>query len=191
MSKLLLTYYELEEIMNQNILTDRFEITHHDIPYPEHMKKGDKYQTSDYMEDDGRMFYMCLFKDNKTNTEYCVNYVYNQEHSTEFPSALFDVPKGIEFVKESVLFNKEEPEIENVVKTFEEKRCLNQEEEYNNILKMEFDAQTSDIPLRVIDSLTTFIRKGNFTKRDLLDKLTPVCIEYKIERNSLWNYVKK
>lgn len=185
-----LTYKELESILMGNFLPERFEITYNNIPAPT-VGQTD-YDISDYLEDDGRRITNCEFIDHSTNTEYFFCYVDHPEHTTELRYALMDKIENIEIVDISVINPpqvKTEVKKVDVVETDEEKRIRLMNEEYDSIDKVDFDAQTSKVPLAIVDDLITFVSQKNFSKRNLLDKFTPICIQYKTERNTLWRYI--
>lgn len=97
--KIKLTYRDIDNLINyrfdEELFEDRFEIIFDDIPFyhPDHTpSKGETHR--DYLEDDGREYRIFTFKDNITNIEHTINYIYN----SEFPNDFMDKDNTIEIV---------------------------------------------------------------------------------------------
>lgn len=185
-----LTYKEIQDLTLENSY-DRFEITHHDIPYPE---KGEKdYHTSNYEEKDGRKYYMLEFTDKETNKEYYFQYVWYADYTSQFPDDMLSLDSDIQIVDVSVI----NPPVEKVeVPVVEEPVILSEYEQmladYKAIESecVIFDSNSTNIPKEKLKELLDFVKTKQFSMNDLRSKFTPVCIEYKTERNSLWGYIR-
>lgn len=57
--------------------------------------------------------------------------------------------------------------------------------------KQELENLDKPIPKKVIKEITDFLKLGNFNMYQLREKIIPVCIEYKVEQQSLWRHVQK
>lgn len=191
------TTHELKEIILGNLLTKRFDVIYNGITPP--YKGQTDYDIDDFREDDGRTFDIAIFFDRKTGIEYQLNYVNHPEHTLEFPIALFEMPEGIEFVKESELFKKAEEPIEQEPKKDIKDLSVNGKENnrltdlYNSVDVKPFDESQINIPSAELDELRLFCKNPSKEPRSILDiriKFLPVCTTHEIELNSLWRYIQ-
>lgn len=187
-----LTKKELEQFVN-NKYPERFEEVFNDIPmyHPDHViEKGETHRQ--YTEDDGREYRWFIFKDTKTNIEYCVNYIY----SPEWPNDIMDYPSDIEIVEKAEDSDIYEPPktvvIPEKVLTPEEKADKELWDKYQAVEgKKSFEELDKPIPKKAIKEITDFLKLGKFNMYQLREKIIPVCIEYEVEQQSLWQHVQK
>lgn len=187
---LIVTMQELKDIINCNDFTDRFEVIHNGLPKPT-IDNFETYDAHDYMEDDGREYWIANFKDKNTGTEYEVHYTQYEHY--EFGEGLFDHSDNISIVKESVL--KKEVVVEKTPEPIQPK--TESEILYDKIKEMKelgllefFDINTTKIPKDEINELIRFISEESFSMNDLRAKIYPICLEYKTETNSFWAYIR-
>ncbi len=180
-----LTRKEVEQLTGGETFNDHFEISHNDIPLP---VPGEKWHSSMYIEDDGRQYRNIEFVDTKTNISYDIPYTYNPEvENSYFDSDLEHA--GILIVDQSVI----NPVIKEPVKTEEEKQVQNLWEHYNSLSDelSAFDKNRVDIPYSVIEDIINFLNTKSFSKNELLLKVLPVCIKYRLEQKSFWQGIQK
>ena len=178
-----LTRKEVEQLTGGETFNDRFEISHNDIPLP---VPGEKWHSSMYIEDDGRQYRNIEFVDTKTNISYDIPYTYNPEvENSYFDSDLERA--GILIVDQSVI----NPVIKEPVKTEEEKTLTEEEkqvqdlwEQYNSLSDelSAFDKNRVDIPYSIIEDIINFLNTKSFSKNELLLKVLPICIKYRLMR---------
>lgn len=187
-----ITHKELEGFVKNN-LPERFEEVFDDIPmyHPDHEPvKGETHRQ--YVEDDQREYRWFIFKDTKTDIEYCLNYTYNPE----WPNDIMDYPKSqieiVEKPEDSDLYEKPEPVIvPEPILTREEKHDKDLWAKYQAVEgKKSMEEMDNPIPKKVIKEMTDFLKLGNFNMLQLRAKIIPVCIEYKVEQQSLWQHVQ-
>ena len=189
-STLNLTKKNLDDFVN-NKLPERFQEIFDDIPmyHPEHViEKGETHRQ--YTEDDGREYRWFIFKDTKTNIEYCLNYTYN----SDWPNDIMDVPSSIKIVdkeEDSDVYEAPKPVI--IPETI-----LTPEQQADKELWAKYEAvegkKTIDehkVPAKVIKELCSFLKAGNFNMYQLRSKIIPVCIEFKVEQQSFWNHLQQ
>lgn len=187
-----LTRKEVEQLTGGETFNDRFEISHNDIPLP---VPGEKWHSSMYIEDDGRQYRNIEFVDTKTNISYDIPYTYNPEvENSYFDSDLEHA--GILIVDQSVI----NPVIKEPVKTEEEKTLTEEEKQVQNLWEhynslsdelSAFDKNRVDIPYSVIEDIINFLNTKSFSKNELLLKVLPVCIKYRLEQKSFWQGIQK
>lgn len=178
-----LTYKDLLDIMLEEF--DRFEVISNGIPFSE----GD--DINDFIEDDGRQYRQCEFKDVETGETYYFNYCWNPHFSVTFPLDLFDTPENVEIIETSVI---------NPPKIVEkEEKVLTQEQIDDKILWEQYlntDVKTfsnlKDFGLKKKDIQFIFdFLKTKFNMYQLRGTIIPFCIKHKIEEKSFWNYIQK
>lgn len=187
-----LTKKDLDNFIN-NKLPERFEEIFDDIPmyHPDHtIQKGETHRQ--YVEDDGREYRWFIFKDTKTDIEYCINYTY----SPEWPNDLMDYPSSITIVEKT-----EDSDVYEAPKTVVvPEKVLTPEEKADKELwakyeavesKKKFEDLENPIPKKVVKDITDFLKLGSFNMYQLRAKIIPVCIEYQVEQQSLWQHVQK
>lgn len=185
-----LTQQDLEHFVNGR-LPKRFEEIFNDIPmyHPDHViEKGETHRQ--YTEDDGRQYRWFIFKDTKTNIEYCLNYVYN----SEWPNDIIDYPSDIKIVdkaEDSDVYEAPKPLVVA-------EPVLSPEQKADKELWSKYEAvedkksfEESQVPKKVIKEIKEFLKLGKFSMFQLRAKIIPVCIEYKVEQQSLWQHVQK
>lgn len=189
-NKIKLTEKELEQIMKGNV--DRFDTVFDDIPmyHPDHVRQPGETHRS-YVEDDGREYRWFIFKDLQTNEEYYVNYTYNPDWDND----IMDY-QDVEIVEKSVLNLLEEPKpvvAPEPVLTPEQKADKELWAKYQAIESetKPVEEKLKDIPKTTIKDITEFLKLGSFNMYQLRAKIIPVCIEYKVEQQSLWQHVQK
>jgi hypothetical protein len=184
-----LTYRELEEIISGD-LEERFEVLFNKIPYDSNDPNDDP---SNYLEDDGRQLRYFEFKDKTTGEEYSFSYVWHGEDGFEMPYAMLGgLPKGIEIVKESVLYPPK-PVVPVVVpKTPEQLADEAVWAPYQALVDAGETRQYAKgmVPEKRIRELRTWLKTEKFNMYGLRAKFIPVCIEYKVEQKSFWQYVQ-
>lgn len=186
-----LTYKEMEEIIYDN-LDDRFEVLFNKIPYDSNDPDDDP---SNYLEDDGRQLRYFEFKDKLTGEEYSFSYVWHGEHGFDMPFALLgDLPKGIEWVKESELFPPKPVEPVVVPKTPEQ---LADEAVWAPYRVLESAGELRRfargmVPEKRVVELRKWLKepRKSLTMYEIRAKFIPVCVEYKVEQKSFWQYVQ-
>jgi hypothetical protein len=186
-----LTNKDLNNFIN-NKMPERFEEVFDDIPmyHPDHeIQKGETHRQ--YTEDDGREYRWFIFKDTKTDIEYCLNYTY----SPEWPSDMMDYPSSIQIVEKAEESDAYEPPKPVVVP----EKVLSPVEKADKELwakyeavegKKVFEDLDKAVPKKVIKEIKDFLKLGNFNMYQLREKIIPVCIEYKVEQQSLWNHIQ-
>lgn len=187
-----LTKKDLDNFIN-NKLPERFEEIFDDIPmyHPDHtIQKGETHRQ--YVEDDGREYRWFIFKDTKTDIEYCINYTY----SPEWPNDLMDYPSSITIVEkteDSDVYNPPKPVVvPEPVLSPEEKADKELWKKYEAVEgKKKFEDLENPIPKKVVKDITDFLKLGSFNMYQLRAKIIPVCIEYQVEQQSLWQHVQK
>tara|TARA_B100000700_G_scaffold252166_1_gene283518 strand:- start:3432 stop:4022 length:591 start_codon:yes stop_codon:yes gene_type:complete len=190
MKKLQLTKEEVEQLTCGETFEDRIKIIHNDIPLP---VAGEKWHSSMYIEDDGRQYRYIEFIDTETNKTHTFQYTYNQEIENSID--LEHIRKaGIEIVDVSVINPpKAEPIPEPKPLTEEEKAVKDLWSQYNAIKdELEtFNKDNHNVPETVIRDIVLFLSTQYFNMNQLLLKVLPVCIEYKLEQKSFWLGIQK
>lgn len=187
-----LTSKQLDNFIN-NKMPERFEEIFDDIPmyHPDHEPvKGERH--TQYIEDDGRQYRWYIFKDTQTNIEYCLNYTYN----SDWPNDLMDYPKSIEVVdtvEESSIYEAPKPVVvPEVVLSPAEKADKELWAKYEAVEgKKAVEDLETPVPKKIIKDIKDFLKLGKFNMYQLREKIIPVCIEYKVEQQSLWQHVQK
>lgn len=191
-STLKLTKKDLDNFIN-NKLPERFEEIFDDIPmyHPDHViQKGETHRL--YVEDDSREYRWFIFKDTQTGIEYCLNYTYNPE----WPNDIMDYPSDIEVVEkaeDSDVYEAPKPVVvPEKVLTPEEKADKELWAKYEAVEgKQKVEELDKPVPKKVIKEIKDFLKLGSFNMYQLRGKIIPVCIEYKVEQQSLWEHVQK
>ncbi len=188
-----LTAKEIDNLLNNKLQTDRFEEIFNDIPmyHPDHViEKGETHR--DYM-DDGREYRWYIFKDTVTGEEHCINYTYN----SEWPNDLMDLPKSMQIVdnpEESDLYVAPVPVVEpEPVLTIEQRYDKDLWSKYQDIAsecKVVEKKEKLKVPKATIDDILAFLKSEKFTILELRAKVIPVCIEYKLEEKSFWQWLQ-
>lgn len=188
-----LTAQEIDNLLNNKLQTDRFEEIFNDIPmyHPDHViEKGETHR--DYM-DDGREYRWYIFKDTVTGEEHCINYTYN----SEWPNDLMDLPKSMQIVD-----NPEESDLYVApVPVVEPEPVLTNEQRYDKDLWAKYQAiapeckvvekkEKLNVPKATIDDILAFLKSEKFNILELRAKVIPVCIEYKLEEKSFWQWIQ-
>lgn len=188
-----LTAKEIDNLLNNKLHTDRFEEIFNDIPmyHPDHViEKGETHR--DYM-DDGREYRWYIFKDTVTGEEHCINYTYN----SEWPNDLMALPKSMQIVN-----NPEESDIYVApVPVVEPEPVLTNEQRYDKDLWAKYQDIASEckvvekkeklkVPKATIDDILAFLKSEKFNILELRAKVIPVCIEYKLEEKSFWQWIQ-
>lgn len=188
-----LTAKEIDNLLNNKLQTDRFEEIFNDIPmyHPDHViEKGETHR--DYM-DDGREYRWYIFKDTVTGEEHCINYTYN----SEWPNDLMDLPKSMQIVD-----NPEESDLYVApVPVVEPEPVLTTEQRYDKDLWAKYQDVASEckvvekkeklkVPKATIDDILAFLKSEKFSILELRAKVIPVCIEYKLEEKSFWQWIQ-
>lgn len=188
-----LTKKDLDNFIN-NKLPERFEEIFDDIPmyHPDHViQKGETHRQ--YVEDDQREYRWFIFKDTQTGIEYCLNYTYNPE----WPNDIMDYPSDIEIVEkaeDSDVYEAPKPVVvPDPVLTPEQKADKELWAKYQSIESetKPVEEKLKEIPKTTIKDITEFLKLGSFNMYQLRAKIIPVCIEYKVEQQSLWQHVQK
>lgn len=189
-----LTKNEIEKIINNHIDIDRFEEVFNDIPmyHPDHiMEKGETHRQ--YVEDDSREYRWYIFKDIKTDIEYCINYIYHPE----WPNDIMELPESIKVVS-----NPEESDLYvTSVPVVEPEPVLTNEQRYDKDLLAKYQDISSEckvvekkeklkVPKATIDDILAFLKSEKFSVLELRAKVIPVCIEYKLEEKSFWRWIQ-
>lgn len=189
-----LTYKDLREIMREDH-EERFKVIFDDIPYNHEdyvRTKGETHRS--FVEDDGREMRWFIFKDLVTDIEYYFNYTYHRDWSVDLPSDMFDAPKGIEFVEKSVLFPEPEPApIKEPILTPLHKAVRDLNSKYKAIepeCKILAPKEKLQVPSKKIKEVLAFLKRKDWSSYDLQMLLTPICIEYKIDRDSFWQWLQ-
>lgn len=191
--KLKLTSKQVNEIINNRYDGERFEEIFNDIPmyHEDHvMQKGERH--TDYM-DDSREYRWLIIKDLKTGEEYCINYTYNPD----WPNDLLALPDSIEVVKDE----KESSLYEAPIVVAEPEPVLSQEAQadkdlWNQYLAVKDECKVLEkkekltVPKKVIDEIINFLKNEKFNMFQLRAKIIPVCIEYKLEEKSFWQWIQ-
>lgn len=188
-----LTAKEIDNLLNNKLHIDRFEEIFNDIPmyHPDHViEKGETHR--DYM-DDGREYRWYIFKDTVTGEEHCINYTYN----SEWPNDLMDLPKSIQIVdnpEESDLYVAPVPVVEpEPVLTIEQRYDKDLWSKYQDIAsecKVVEKKEKLKVPKATIDDILAFLKSEKFNILELRAKVIPVCIEYKLEEKSFWQWIQ-
>lgn len=187
--KIQLTEQELKDLVS-GYLDDHFEEIFNDIPmyHEDHViEKGETHR--DYIEDDGRERRWYIFKDLKTGKEHCINYTYNPEWPNDV-----DVPDFVEIVEESVINPKPEP-------VPEPEPVLSPEQQADKALMARYHAIVHEcitvkpkerlkVPKSTIDDILLFLKTPPYSIYDARAKIIPVCIEYKMEESSFWQWLQ-
>tara|TARA_B100002019_G_C21222130_1_gene575315 strand:+ start:354 stop:944 length:591 start_codon:yes stop_codon:yes gene_type:complete len=190
MNTIKLTLREIEELTCGETFNDRFKILHNDIPLP---VAGEKWHSSMYIEDDGRQLRYIEFVDTKTNKTHTFPYTYNPEFENDIDHGHLR-ETGIDVVDVSVINPpKPEPIPEPEPLTEEEKAVKDLWSQYNAIKdELEtFNKDNHNVPETVIKDLISFLNTQSFNLNQLLLKVLPVCIEYKLEQKSFWQGIQK
>lgn len=195
-----LTFRELENVINGNFLTDRFEVLFNAIPNSEYFEE--ECDPDDYKEDDGREMRHAAFKDHLTGITHSFNYTYHPKFDDFNEHSIMDMPNDIEIVSVSVLEEpkpkKKEPEPEPELSPQETRikawfATLNEMESKNELV--EFDITKTTVPKDTIKSDVTFYKKlvSGKTEASLLDireRLLPTVIKHKTKINTYWNFLQ-
>lgn len=164
---------------------DRFQILYDDIPRDGH--------SSLYIEDDGRQYRYFEFKDTTTGEVYNFSYVWHSEFPFNPSTDIMDDLDGIVIVNQSVLKLIEEPPV-----VVPPEPILSAEEIADKELWAKYNAVLSEmtpmnpskkVPKAVISDIIAFL-KTDFNMYQLRAKILPVCITYRIEHKSFWEYIQ-
>ena len=189
--RLKLTHKEVEKLINNRLDTERFEEVFNDIPmyHPEHvMQKGETHRS--YIEDDQREYRWYIFKDTVTGVEHCINYTYHPE----WPNDLMDTPESIEIVandEDSDIYVKPIPVPAPVLTPFQ-KTIEDLFAPYKAIeseCRIVIPKEKLNVPKAKIDEVLALL-KGSYLLPDLLKLVIPICIEYRIEEKSFWQWLQ-
>lgn len=175
-----LTYNELKDITYERL--KRFKVTSNCIP---------EGNPNDYIEDDGRQYRVCEFKDKITGKEYSFQYIWHSEFDHYFPESFLSEPDGIKFVKVSVINSPVEvkEQIPELAQEQIEDKVLC--ERYREIEVQPFiNLKESKIPRSVIDDICEFLNTPPYSMIGIRKKIYPVCIDYKVEQKSFWRYIQ-
>ncbi|MBM25070.1 MAG: hypothetical protein CL760_05205 [Chloroflexi bacterium] len=193
-----LTFRELENIINGNLLTDRFEVLFNAIPNSDYFEE--ECNPNDYLEDDGRELRHAAFKDHLTGITHSFNYVYHPEYGSLDRYSMMDKPNDIEIVSVSVLEEPKpkkketEPELSpQQVRTKSMFSTLNAMKDRGELVK--FDITKTSIPKTTIKADVKFYKDmvGGKIKASILDvreRLLPTVIDHKTEINTYWNFLQ-
>lgn len=193
-----LTLRELENVINGNFLTDRFEVLFNAIPNSEYFEE--ECDPDDYKEDDGREMRHAAFKDHLTGITHSFNYTYHPKFDDFNEHSIMDMPNDIEIVSVSVLEEakpkKKEPEPElspQQVRTKAMFATLNAMKDRGELVK--FDITNTSIPKTTIKADVKFYKDmvGGKIKASILDvreRLLPTVIDHKTEINTYWNFLQ-
>jgi hypothetical protein len=189
-NKLQFTKQEFNQFINRpDQFDDFFEIVFDDIPYnlPDYVRvKGETHR--DYVEDDGREYRVLIFKD-KENNEYELNYTWNPDWDNDY----FNIPDFVEIVETSIMFPhkpvvKVEPELTHEQKL--DKELWSRYIDIENSCRIVIPKEKLKIPKSIIDDIKLFLKTEKFNMYQLRGKIIPVCIEYKLEQTSFWNWLQ-
>ena len=145
-----------------------------------------------YKEDDGREFHIVEFIDKRTNEEYYFQYIWHPEYTTNFKYDFLVKPKNIEIVSVSVI----NPPIDVVPK---EPELTEEQKEDKKLWQLYLDTpdkeqfisiKKSGIDKKIIDDILQKL-SGPFSIIQLRAIIIPVCIKYKLEQKSFWNFIQK
>lgn len=190
-----LTNRELELLTTENLDNHRFNVTYNDLTPPD---KGETdYKPSDYMENDGRMYFVCRFNDILTGKEYEFQYIHQSNVSVQFPFDMLSCDSKIKIVDKSSLDA-------NKMRTFKDKKerkelspkkkeAMKLYRIYNKLTKVKFELFITEIPETKLREMIQFCKDGDKKGFNIVDShlmMLPVCIQYKTEINSLWQYVR-
>lgn len=188
-----LTQKEVDKLINNRLNSERFEEIFNDIPmyHPDHViEKGETHRQ--YV-DDSREYRWYIFKDTKTDIEYCINYIYHPE----WPNDLMDLPESIKVVstpEESDLYVAPVPVVEpEPVLTTEQRYDKDLWAKYQDVAsecKVVEKKEKLKVPKATIDDILAFLKSEKFSILELRAKVIPVCIEYKLEEKSFWQWIQ-
>jgi hypothetical protein len=186
--KIQLTYKELQDITYDDL--EGFELLYNAIP-------NDGGNPNDYMEDDGRQFRICEFKDLSTGETYYFNYTWHHEWDHQFPDSLLSDPdeiEGIEFVEKSVRVKEEALKPEPVVVLTPEQQADKDLVAKYNALKDSFVKMNSEkekqIPKAKIKEINDYLKRKDCTMIGVRALAYPLCIQHQVTEDSLWHYIQ-
>ncbi len=200
---LMITVGELNKIACAQL--DRFEVEFNDIPmYMSGYNRVPGETHRNFIEDDGREYRVLIFKDTKTGKVYDVNYVYHSEFGNDYIAC--DGLVLVQDPKQSMLYvevNKPEPvkevkevkEVKALDPVLQEQKNLSEklkaqyyEVEENEPLKFVKPDDVIEVPVSVINDLKIFIKTKKFNLYQLQGKVFKICIDYKLEQKSFWQW---
>jgi hypothetical protein len=183
MPDLHLTENELIAIMDEEL--ERFKVHYDDIP-----KEG---HSSQYIEDDGRQLRYFEFEDTQTSQTYSFSYVWYPDWGFELYNILGQ-HNGIVFVKESVLNLLNEPVVAAPPPPVLTPEQLADKELWARYQAIEGEVtpmdRTKKVPKAVIADIIQFLKQREFNLYQLRANIIPVCIEYKIDHKSFWEFIQ-
>lgn len=193
MTTLKLTEKELDGFVNGK-MPKRFTTVFDDLPCyhkDNPLKPGETHRM--YVEDDGREYRWFIFKDTKTGIEYLLNYTFHND----WPCDIYEKPKSIEYVKtpeESDLYVEPEPIKEKPV-------VLTEEQTKDREWKQKYEAVKGEcrevvikeklkVPKEKIKDVLDLLKKKHFTLYEVRALMYPICIDYRLEIDSLWRWMQ-
>lgn len=188
MIELELTYRDLEDIISGEF-EDRFKIHYNEIPY-DPSEPNDSLDR--YVEDDGRQLRYFEFEDLQTGATYSFTYVWHGEFGFDMPYAIVGNANGIKWIKESKI-NPPKPKVVPVV---EKTVAQLADEALWATYKVLEDAGEARpyakgmVPEKRIRELRKWIKTNKFNMYQLREQFVPVCVEFKVEHKSFWQYVQ-
>lgn len=188
-----LTQKEIYKLINDDLNIDRFDCTFDEIPiyHPDNIKKdGETHR--DYINK-GSEYRWFIFKDTLTDIDYCLNYTYHQD----WPNDIMSLPDNIIVVEndeDSDIYIKPVPIIKKEVPLSPENQAdKNLWEEYLTIkdqCKIVMPKEKLNIPKEEFNDLINMMRTKSFSIVQLRSKVIPLCIKYKLEDKSFWNWLQ-
>lgn len=203
-----MTRKQIFEIINyrldretEKLFNSRFEVVFDDIPSEHPNESGSSRHH--YCEDDGREYRWFIFKDKKTGEEFVINTVY----STEVENEIMDLPKNIDIVNdEETTFLAElrrnadllNPKVEEKPVVIEKKPLTNVEKLKLKYKEIENECEVfsigkdlSQVPVDKINEVMSFLNKKTpYSLNDIIEKVYPICIDYKLNQRSLWQWLQ-
>lgn len=199
---LMITVSELDKIVRGQIA--RFGVEFNDIPLymPGYKRSADETHRK-FIEDDGREYRVLIFKDKETGKVYDLNYVYHSEFGNEYEA--FDGCEGLTFVKDpkqSALY-VEEKKVESIKDVKELEPVVQEQKNLADKLKAQYYEMEGkekfqfvkpddviEVPVSVINDLKNFLKTKKFNLYQLQAKVFKICIDYKLEQKSFWQWIQ-
>jgi hypothetical protein len=183
-----LTYADMESIIDGEF-EDRFKIHSNKIPYDSTDPTDDPMNS---IEDDGRQLRYFEFEDLQTGATYSFTYVWHGEWGFDVPHCILNLPNSIVWIKESKI-NPPKPVVEPVVEKTAEQladeavwapyRALESAGELRKYAK-------GMVPEKLVRELRKWLKTERFNMYGLRAKFIPICVEYKVDQQSFWQYVQ-
>jgi len=179
MSNIQLTLEDLKNILNGN-LYDKYPVSFDNIP--------ENGNPQDFIEDDGRQYRMCIFKDNNTNIEYGFHYTWNPNWNDDLKYSFANVYERDTITIVTKIMTPQVTIIEDKPENNEPKKLWDIYQELEGVQNI--NDMMDILPMSVFNNGKEIFNDKNQSISEFKNNLIKICIEYKIEQSSFLRYLQ-